>query len=86
MAVVADILAFVFVVLGVVFSLMIVHEVSRRGVKIDVFRIKLRMIKYFGQYKQLTREETGKVGPLFHLCIGSYLMALVFVIVHLIAR
>ena len=86
MAIAANILAFVSVILGVVFSLMIVHEVSKRGVQIDLFRLKLRIIKYIDQYKQLTRKETGKVGPLYYLCVGSCVMGLVFVIIYLITR
>jgi hypothetical protein len=86
MAIAANILAFVSVVLGVVFSLMIVHEVSKRGVKINFFWLRLYIIKYIHQYKQLTREETGKVGSLYYLCIGSYVMALIFAIIYLIAR
>ena len=86
MAIAADILAFVSVVLGVVFSMMIVHQVSKRGVKFNLFRLRLYIIKYIDQYKQLTRKETGKVGPHYYLCIGSYVMALVFVIIYLIAR
>ena len=86
MAIAADILAFVSLVLGVVFSLMIVHEVSKRGVKINFLWLKLHIIKYIDQYKQLTRRETGKVGPLYYLCIKSYVTALVLVIIHLIAR
>jgi len=86
MAITADILAFVSVVLGVVFSLMIVHEVSKRGVKINFILLKLHLIKYICQYKQLTRKERGKVGRLYYLCVGSYVMALAFVIIYLIAR
>lgn len=86
MAVTANILAFVSVILAVVFSLMIVHEVSKRGVKINIFWLKLYIIKYIDQYRKLTRTETGQVGPLYYLCIGSYVAALVFVIIYLIAR
>jgi len=86
MAIAANILAFVSVILAVVFSLMIVHEVSKRGVRINVFWLKLYLIKYIDQYRKLTRTETGKVGSLYYLCIGSYVAALVFVIIYLIAR
>jgi hypothetical protein len=86
MAIAANILAFVSVVLGVVFSMMIVHEVSKRGVKINFVLLRLYLIKYIDQYKQLTRKETGKVGPLYYPCVGSYVMALVFAIIYLIAR
>jgi|APLow6443716910_1056828.scaffolds.fasta_scaffold33989_2 hypothetical protein len=85
-AVTANILAFVSMILGVVFSLTIVHEVSKRGVKIDIFRFKWRIFAYVGQYRQLTLKETGKVGPLFSFCVGSFAAALVFAIIYLIAR
>jgi hypothetical protein len=86
MANAAAILAFVSVGSAVVFSMMIVHEVSKRGVKINFFLLRLYIIKYIDQYKKLTRKETGKVGPLYYPCIGSYIMALVFAIFYLIAR
>lgn len=80
------ILALVSVGLGIVFSMMIVHEVSKRGVKISFFWLRLYIIKHIHQYQQLTRKETGKVGPLYYPCVGSYIMALVFAIIHLIVR
>jgi hypothetical protein len=72
--------------LGVVFSMMIVREVSKRGVKISFFWLRLYIIKYIHQYHQLTRKETGKVGPLYYPCVVSYIMALVFAIIYLIVR
>jgi aryl carrier-like protein len=72
--------------LGVVFSMMIVHEVSKRGVKVSFVWLRLYIIKYIHQYQQLTRKDTGKVGPLYYPCIVSYIMALVFLIVYLIVR
>ena len=80
------ILALVSVGLGIVFSMMIVHEVSKRGVKVNFALLRLYVIKYIHQYQQLTRKETGKAGPLYYPCIGSYIMALVFVIIYLIVR
>jgi hypothetical protein len=80
------VLAFVSVGLGIVFSMMIVHEVSKRGVKINYPLLRLYIIKYIDQYQQLTRKETGKAGPLYYPCVGSYIMALVFAIIYLIVR
>jgi len=45
MAIAAAILAFVSVSLGIVFSIMIVQEVSKRGVKINFVLIRLYIIK-----------------------------------------
>jgi hypothetical protein len=86
MANAAAIIAFSAVGLAIIFSIMIVREVSKRGIKINYVLLRLYIIKYIDQYKQLTREETGKVGPLYYPCVGSYVTALVFAIIYLIAR
>lgn len=79
-------LALAAVGLGVVFSMMIVHEVSKRGVKISFFWLRLYLIKYIRQYQQLTKKETGRAGPLYYPCIISYQMALVFTVIYLFVR
>jgi len=70
--------------LYVIFSMMIVHQLSKRGVKINFFLVRLLIIKYIHQYKQITLEETGKVGPLYYPCIVSINMALVLALVYFI--
>ena len=69
------------VCLYVIFSIMIVHQLLKRGVKINFFLIRLLIIKYIHQYKKITLEETGKVGPLYYPCIISVNMALVLAII-----
>jgi len=86
MGILFAILAFISVGLAVVFSMRIVHEVQKRGVKINFVLLRMYLIKYIHQYKELTLKEAGKVGPLYYPCVGSYLMALVFAIVYLIVR
>lgn len=72
------------VCLYVIFSMMIVHQLSKRDVKISFLFLRLFIIKYIHQYKQITLEETGKVGPLFYPCIVSINMALVLALVYFI--
>ncbi len=79
-------LALVFVGVFVIFAIMIVHEVSKRGVKISFFWLRLYIIKYIHQYRKLTEGKTGKVGPLYYPCIISINLALIFAIVGLILR
>jgi len=86
MAAVFTTLAFVSVILGIVFSLMIVHEVSKRGVKINYFLLRILIFKYVSLYKQLTTKETGRIGPLYYPCVVSYLLALFFSVVFIIVR
>jgi hypothetical protein len=80
------ILALVLVGLFVIFSIMIVQELSKRGVKINFVLLRLYIIKYIQQYKQITLKEAGKIGPLYYPCIVSVNLALVLAIVGLILR
>jgi hypothetical protein len=65
----------------VVLAMMMTHEVSKRGVKINFLLLRLYIIKYMHQYKQLTKQETGRVGPLFYPAIAAINLALVLTVV-----
>ena len=65
---------------------MIVHQLSKRGVKINFFLLRVYLIKYIHQYKQLTLKETGKIGPLYYPCILSINLALLLAIIGLLIR
>ena len=84
METIVGICAIACVCLYVIFSMMIVHQLSKRGVKISFLLLRLYIIKYLHQYKKITLEETGKVGPLFYPCIISINMALVFTLLYFI--
>lgn len=77
----AVVLAGVFVVL----AMMMVNEVSKRGVKVNFLWLRLYIIKYMHQYKELTKKETGRVGPLFYPCIASISLALVLTVLYFVA-
>lgn len=70
----------------VVFSMLIVHELQKRNVKINFFLLRLFLLKYANQYKQSTLQETGKVGSLFYGWLVSINAALVFAILGLVLR
>ena len=79
-------LALVSVSVFVVFAIMIVNEVSKRGVKISFLWLRIYIIKYINEYRKLTKEETGKVGPLYYPCVISVNLALIFAIAGLLLR
>jgi hypothetical protein len=79
-------LAILFVGLFVIFSMMIVHELSKRGIKINFLLLRLYIIKYIHEYRKITKKETGKVGPLYYPCIVSVNLALVLAIVGLLLK
>ena len=78
--------AIAFVIFFVVFSMMIVHELSKRGVRINFFLLRLYIIKYIHQYRRITKEETGRVGPLYYPCIGSVNLALICAVLGLVLK
>jgi hypothetical protein len=65
---------------------MIVNEVSKRGIKINFFLLRLYIIKYIHQYRKLTIQETGRVGPLYYPCVISVNLSWVCAIAGLILK
>jgi hypothetical protein len=65
---------------------MITSFLSKRGTKINYLLIRIYIFKYVNQYRKITEEETGKVGPLFYLSIVSFILALLFAVVGAIIK
>jgi len=64
--------------------MLIVAALQRRGYGIDWPFIRLSVFKYLGQYRNVTRSETGSVGPLFYSYVVSMSLALVAVVVYIV--
>ena len=80
------ILAIVCVLFGVVSSILITAFLSKRGIKINYLLIRIYIYKYINQYRKVTKEENGKVGPLFYSFIVSFILALLFAIIGMILK
>ena len=80
------VIAIVCVLCGIVSSIMIISFLSKRGIKINYFLIRIYIIKYTNQYRKITEEETGKVGPLYYSSVVSFILALIFAIVGAILK
>lgn len=72
---------------GVASAVMIGGALENRGVKVNWiwFRV-LILSRYMGQYRDITRRETGRPGPLYYSYIFSMLLALVTAVAGLILR
>lgn len=79
-------LALAAVVVNIVCSMLIVGELQKRKVKINFFLLKLLLPKYAHQYKQITLQETGKVGALFYGWLASINATLVIATLGLVLR
>ena len=80
------VLAIVSVICGTFFSLLIISYLSKHGVKINYFLLRLYIIRYVNQYRKLTIEENGKPGKLFYAVIISMSLALVFAAIGIILK
>lgn len=65
---------------GVTSSIVIASFLSKRGTKINWLFFRVLVLKYIHQYHQITKQESGKVGPWFYSYIGSMILALIFVL------
>ena len=72
---------------GVASAALIAEALRKRGVKVNwVFLRFLILSKYLGQYRDITRRETGRSGPLFYSYVIAMNLALVTAIAGIILR
>ncbi len=57
---------------------MIMGALDKRQYKTNKLLVRLYFFKYLGAYRNLTKKETGKTGPLYGLWIGSFILILAF--------
>lgn len=79
-------IALVSVAWGVVSSLMIADALQKRGTRINWIFLRILIIKYVGQYRDVTRTETGRTGPWYYSFVIAMNVALVTAAVGLIIR
>jgi len=79
-------LAVLAVLSNVVIWILIMAALDHRGYKTNIIWARFLIFKYLSAYREATRKETGKAGPLFYLWIGSINLAAVAVLVALLAH
>jgi hypothetical protein len=62
-------------------SLLIARDLQKKGLKVNFIFLRLLIIRYLYQYRKLTKEQTGRVGPLFYHYVVPLNLALALVIV-----
>ncbi len=80
-------IAIVSVLCGVASAIMIAAALQKRGIKVNwVFLRVLILTRYLGQYREVTRQETGRTGPLFYSYVIAMNVALVTVVLGFVLR
>jgi len=79
-------LAMISVIVNVVTSVLITVALDKRKIKINFIFLRLLILKYVKQYRDITLQETGRVGPLFYCWIISINLALISAVAAFIAK
>ena len=64
----------------------IAQAVQNRGLKVNWIFLKVMIFKYLGQYRDITRKETGRTGLWFYSFVISANLALVTAVVGLVLK
>ena len=75
------ILALVCIIWSITSLMILSGKVSKSGTRVHFFLITLLFFRYISIYEDLTRKETGKVGPLVYHFVIPLWIALILVIV-----
>jgi hypothetical protein len=67
-------LAVFFAIAGGAAGMGMVSELRKRGIEANPLMIRWMLFKYAADYRRVTLEETGQIGPLYHL--GGWLSAI----------
>lgn len=78
-------LAAVCIVWFVVTSMLIYDSLRRRNQPVSLLWLRLMLPAYANRYKEITKKEKGRTGPLFYHWIVSINMALVLAVASVIA-
>jgi hypothetical protein len=80
------VVAFICVVCAVISAILLTRALDQRGLTTPFPVIGLFLFRNLGRYKEITRSETGKVGPLSFTYIISVNTAFVLVLVAVAIR
>jgi hypothetical protein len=77
------------VIWHVMATMMIYETLRRRSLKVSFILLRWLAPKYASQYREITRKETGRTGPLFYhwiVSINTALVAAILLVLDQISR
>ena len=60
---------------------LIARDLEKHGISVDFLWLRVMILKYLDEYRKVTLEETGRVGPLFYHYVIPLSVALALVII-----
>ena len=72
------------IVLYIISTMLIFNYLKKKGEKVSFLWLRLFMISYANKYKEITKKEKGKTGPLFYWWILSINLTLILLAIYII--
>ena len=69
-----------FIVCNISVQIMMTAYLRKRGYSVNIWLIRLYILRYIRQYREATIKEHGKTGPLFFAFIASLVLLVPFLI------
>jgi hypothetical protein len=82
---VLGVLAIICALTSIGFGVRIASQLRSRGIRANPLLVRWMIFKYLAEYKRVTLEEAGRVGPLHRACTTALILAAVFAIGAIIA-
>jgi hypothetical protein len=65
-------------------AVLMARDLGRRGLPVSFVWMRLMILSYLHQYAKVTRQETGRIGPLFYHYVVPLNVALVLAVAMLV--
>jgi hypothetical protein len=79
-------LAVTFALISIGLGVRIANELRARGLRANPLMVRWMIFRYLSEYRRVTLEETGRVGPLFDACSTTSALAAGFAIAAILTR
>ena len=86
LSLVLALLAVVCALTSVGFGIRIANELRARGIQANPLMVRWMIFRYMSEYRRVTLEETGEIGPLYHVCSRVSALAAVLAIAAILMR
>jgi hypothetical protein len=66
-------------------AVLMARDLGKRGLPVSFVWLRLMILSYLHQYAKVTRQETGRIGPLFYHYVVPLNLALVLAVAMLVS-
>ena len=79
-------LALICVFISFGYGVQITKELRARGLRANPLLMRFMIFRYLSEYKRVTVDETGEIGPLYRPCVTAGSLALILGLLMILTR